>query len=92
MLRLLTAGVARDVPGMALFQSSYPFAIPLALGWIGILGRATALGLATLAGVVELVGWGFALRGTRGYGAAGIAGVGAMNAAVPDRRIEAPVR
>ena len=65
-----------------LFQSSFPLAVPLALGSLGLLGRETALGLATLVGMGTLVAWGVGLARREGYGVAGIVGAATVNAVV----------
>lgn len=65
-----------------LFQSTFPLAVPLVLGWLGILGRDNALGLATLVGVVTLVAWGVSFARREGYGVAGIVGAATVNAVV----------
>jgi hypothetical protein len=62
------------------FQASLPLAVPLVLGWTGVLGSGTAVGLATLSGVAALIGWGINLARREGYGAGGIAAVATMNA------------
>jgi hypothetical protein len=65
-----------------LLQSSVPLAVPLALGWLGILSSDAALGLAMLVGVATLVAWGVAFSRREGYGLAGIAGAASTNALV----------
>jgi hypothetical protein len=65
-----------------LFQSSVPLAVPLALGWLGILGRGTALSLATMVGIVSLVWWGVTFARGEGRGVRGVVVAAAMNAAV----------
>jgi hypothetical protein len=65
-----------------LFQSSFPLAIPLALGGLGIIAGDTALSLATLVGVATLIAWGVGFSRREGYGLAGIIGVASANAAV----------
>jgi len=70
---------ARDWP---LFQSSVPLAIPLAMGWLGIFSRDTALTLATLVGMGTLVVWGIGLARSEGRGARGTVFAATMNAAV----------
>lgn len=71
--------LSKDWP---LFQASVPLAVPLVLGWLGVLGDRTALAFATGVGVVTLgaLGIGFARR--EGYGLAGIVACGSINAAV----------
>jgi hypothetical protein len=64
------------------FQASLPLAIPLVLGWTGVLGGETAVGLATLVGVAALIGWGVNFARREGYGIGGIAGVATVNAAL----------
>jgi uncharacterized membrane protein len=70
---------ARDWP---LFQSSVPLAIPLAIGWLGIFSRDTALSLATLVGVATLMAWGIGLARSEGRGVSGTVFAVTMNAAV----------
>ena len=66
-----------------LFQSSFPLAVPLALGSLGIVeGDSAALGLATLVGVASLVAWGILFSRREGHGLAGIVGAATANAAV----------
>jgi hypothetical protein len=65
-----------------LFQSSVPLAVPLVLGWLGILGRGAALSLATMVGVVSLVWWGIAFARGEGHGVGGIVVAATMNAVV----------
>jgi hypothetical protein len=65
-----------------LFQSSFPLAVPLALGWVGMLDEETALSLATFVGVIALVSWGIGFARREGYGMAGVVGAAVVNAAV----------
>jgi hypothetical protein len=65
-----------------LFQSSVPLAVPLALGWLGLLARSTALSLATMVGVVTLVWWGIAFARHQGHGVGAIVIAVTMNAVV----------
>jgi hypothetical protein len=65
-----------------LFQSCVPLAIPLALGWLGILGDRTALALATFVGVVTLVALGISFARREGYGLGGIVACASVNASV----------
>jgi hypothetical protein len=65
-----------------LFQSSFPLAVPLALGSLGIVEGDSALGLATLVGVASLVAWGILFSRREGHGLAGIVGAATANAAV----------
>jgi hypothetical protein len=71
--------VSRDWP---LFQSSVPLAVPLLLGWLGILGDRTALAVATAVGVVTLVALGIGFARREGYGLAGIVAAASINAGV----------
>jgi hypothetical protein len=64
------------------FLASLPLTVPLVLGWTGVLEAGTAVGLATLVGVLALIGWGIRLARREGYGAAGIAAVATVNATV----------
>src|SRR5215207_9669318 len=64
------------------FQASLPLALPLILGWTGVLGTETAIGLATLVGAAALIGWGINLARRKGLGRAGIAGVATANAVI----------
>ena len=65
-----------------LLQSSFPLAVPLALGSLGIIDGDSALGLATLVGVASLVAWGVLFSRREGHGLAGIVGAATANAAV----------
>jgi hypothetical protein len=69
----------RDWP---LFQASIPLAVPLVLGWLGILGDRTALAFATGVGVVTLVALGIGLARRENYGPAGIVACASINGAV----------
>jgi hypothetical protein len=71
--------LARDWP---LFQSSIPLAVPLLLGWLGILGDRTALAVAIVVGILTLVALGIAFARRGGYSLAGIVACASMNAAV----------
>ena len=71
--------ISREWP---LFQSSFPLAVPLAAGWLGIVGADVALTLALLVGVATLVGWGIAFSRGEGSGPAGILAAATVNAAV----------
>jgi hypothetical protein len=64
------------------FLASLPLAVPLVLGWTGALGGGTAIALATLVGVLALIGWGIRLARREGYGVAGTAWVATVNAAL----------
>lgn len=64
------------------FQASLPLALPLLLGWTGVLETETAVGLATLVGVAALIGWGINFARREGYGPGGIAGVATVNAVI----------
>ena len=64
-----------------LLQSSFPLAVPLVLSWVGLLSAETALDLATLVGVIALVGWGISFARREGYGVAGIVVAASVNAA-----------
>jgi hypothetical protein len=65
-----------------LFQSSFPLAVPLALGAVGIIGGDTALSLATFVGVTTPVAWGIAFSRREGHGLAGVIGAATINAVV----------
>lgn len=65
-----------------LLQSTFPLAVPLALGALGIIAAESALGLATLVGVASLVAWGILFSRREGHGLAGIVGAATANAAV----------
>jgi hypothetical protein len=65
-----------------LFQSSFPLAVPLALGSLGIIDGDSALGLATFVGVASLAAWGALFSRREGHGLAGIIGAATANAAV----------
>jgi hypothetical protein len=65
-----------------LLQSTFPLAVPLALGGIGMLNEEAAFSLATFVGVIALVSWGVGLAHHEGYGVAGVVGAGIVNAAV----------
>ena len=65
-----------------LFQSSFPLAVPLALGALGIIDGDSALGLATFVGVASLVAWGILFSRREGHGPVGIAGAATANASV----------
>jgi hypothetical protein len=65
-----------------LLQSTFPLAVPLALGSLGIIEAESALGLATLVGVASLVAWGILFSRREGHGLAGIVGAAIANAAV----------
>ena len=65
-----------------LFQSTFPLAVPLALGALGLFDRDAALGLATFVGVATLAAWGAAFSRREGYGPAGIAAAATVNATV----------
>ena len=77
--RHIRSALSREWP---LFQSSLPLAVPLVLGWLGIFGAESALGLATFVGVMTLVGWGIGFARREGYRLAGIAAAASINAAV----------
>jgi hypothetical protein len=64
------------------FLASLPLAVPLLLGWTGVLDRDPAIALATLVGIAALVAWGIRLARREGYGVAGVAGVATANAAL----------
>jgi hypothetical protein len=64
-----------------LLQSSFPLALPLVLSWVGLLSAETAIDLATLVGVIALVGWGISFARREGYGPAGIVVTASVNAA-----------
>ena len=49
-----------------LFQSTFPLAVPLALGWSGLIDGDTALVLATIVGVATLAAWGISFLAPRG--------------------------
>jgi hypothetical protein len=70
---------ARESP---LFYSSLPLALPLVLSWFGFLAGHMALGVATLVGVVALVGWGVAFSRREGFGLTGVVAAASVNAAV----------
>ena len=65
-----------------LLQSSFPLAVPLALGSLGLIDGDSALGLATFVGVASLVAWGILFSRREGHGPAGIVGAATANAAV----------
>jgi hypothetical protein len=65
-----------------LFQSSFPLAVPLALGALGIIDGESALSLATFVGVATLAAWGAVFSRREGHGLAGIVGAATANAAV----------
>ena len=65
-----------------LLQSSLPLAVPLALGWWGVIGRDAAFATATLVGVAMLAAWGVNFARREGYSLAGIVKCAAVNAAV----------
>jgi hypothetical protein len=65
-----------------LLQASFPLAVPLALGSLGIIDGDSALGLATLVGVASLVAWGVLFSRREGHGLVGIVGAATANAAV----------
>jgi hypothetical protein len=65
-----------------LLQSSFPLAVPLALGSLGIIDGDSALSLAALVGVASLVAWGVLFSRREGHGLAGIVGAATANAAV----------
>jgi hypothetical protein len=65
-----------------LLQSSLPLAVPLALGWSGVIDRETALVTATVVGVAMLAAWGVNFARREGYTLAGIVGCAAVNATV----------
>lgn len=71
--------MARESP---LFYSSLPLAVPLVLSWFGFLSGHMALGVATLVGVVTLVGWGVAFSRREGFGLTGVVAAASVNAAV----------
>jgi hypothetical protein len=65
-----------------LLQSSFPLAVPLALGSLGIIDGDSALGLATFVGVASLAAWGILFSRREGHGPAGMVGAAAANATV----------
>jgi hypothetical protein len=65
-----------------LFQSTFPLAVPLALGWSGLIDGDTALVLATIVGVATLAAWGISFSRGEGYGLTGIIASASINAAV----------
>jgi hypothetical protein len=71
--------ISREWP---LFQSTFPLAVPLALGALGLIDRDSALGLATFVGVVTLAAWGVVFSYREGYGLAGIGAAATANAIV----------
>lgn len=75
----VTGVMSREWP---LLASSFVLAIPLALGWMGVLSRDLALGVATGVGVAALIGWGVVFSRREGHGLAGVVAAATMNAAV----------
>jgi hypothetical protein len=65
-----------------LFQATFPLAVPLALGALGVLGGQEARDLAAFVGVATLAVWGGAIAVREGCGGAGVVGAAATNAAV----------
>jgi hypothetical protein len=65
-----------------LFYSSFPLAVPLVLGWLGVFSGHVALGVATFVGVATLIAWGIRFSRREGYGLAGIVAAASVNAAV----------
>ena len=65
-----------------LFQSTFPLAVPLLLGALGLLSAGTAFNLAWMIGVVALIGWGVLFARREGYGLAGVVATASMNASV----------
>ena len=75
----VTHVMSREWP---LLMSSFVLAIPLALGWVGVLSRDLALGLSTGVGVAALIGWGVVFSRREGHGPGGVVAAAIMNAAV----------
>lgn len=65
-----------------LLQSSFPLAVPLALGSVGIIDDEAAFSLATFVGVASLVAWGVLFSRREGHGLVGIVGAATANAVV----------
>ena len=65
-----------------LFQATFPLAVPLALGALGVISPHGARDLAAFVGVATLALWGAAIARREGCGAAGAIGAAAANAAV----------
>ena len=65
-----------------LFQATFPLAVPLALGAMGVLSGQGALDLAAVVGVATLAVWGGAIAVREGCAGAGVVGAAATNAAV----------
>ena len=65
-----------------LFQSTFPLAVPLALGWFGLIDGETALVVAMIVGVATLAAWGISFSRREGYGLSGIIAAAAINAGV----------
>jgi sporulation protein YlmC with PRC-barrel domain len=78
---------AADVAGVMrqewpLFQATFPLAVPLALGALGVIDGDAARDVAAFVGVATLALWGGAIARREGCGVAGVVGAAAANAAV----------
>lgn len=71
--------ISREWP---LFQSTFPLAVMVALGALGLIDRDSALGLAMFVGVATLEAWGVVFAHREGYGLAGIVAAATANATV----------
>jgi hypothetical protein len=71
--------ISREWP---LFQSTFPLAVMVALGALGLIDRDSALGLAMFVGVATLAAWGVVFAHREGYGLAGIVAAATANATV----------
>jgi hypothetical protein len=65
-----------------LFQATFPLAVPLALGALGLIDGGAARDLAVFVGVATLAVWGGVIARREGCGGAGVVAAATANAAV----------
>ncbi len=68
--------------GWPMVEASYPLAVALVLGGVGLLGEETSIYLALGLGVAELAGWGVAIGRREQLSAFRLIGVTALNVAL----------